>query len=115
MNGAGFGARGGRGSGADCTCAGVEQCQANFPDHGRQGCSVVTLSSWAGFKSYNQGRRSFEGVEQDVIWLDEEPPADIYGECLIRTMTTGGIIMITFTPLLGRSEVVKGFYSAGNH
>jgi hypothetical protein len=38
-----------------------------------------------GLKSYQQGRGSFEGTEQDFIWLDEEPPEDIYGECLIRT------------------------------
>ena len=30
-----------------------------------------------------QGRGSFEGTEQHVIWLDEEPPMDVYGECLI--------------------------------
>src|SRR5574343_1054397 len=53
------------------------------------------------FKSYEQKRKSFQGTEQDVIWLDEECPLDIYAECLIRTMTTGGMILGTFTPLLG--------------
>lgn len=62
-----------------------------------------------GFKSYQQGRGSFEGTEQDVIWLDEEPPADIYGECLIRTATTNGIVYLTFTPLEGMSETVMSF------
>jgi len=65
-----------------------------------------------GFKSYKQGRGSFEGTERDFIWLDEEPPQDIYGECLIRTATTGGIITITFTPLDGLSEVVLSFLPA---
>lgn len=62
-----------------------------------------------GLKSYQQGRGSFEGTEQDGIWLDEEPPLDIYGECLIRTATTNGMIFITFTPLDGMSEVVLQF------
>jgi hypothetical protein len=34
------------------------------------------------FKSYESGRKSFEGTAQHVIWLDEESPLDIYTECL---------------------------------
>jgi len=60
-------------------------------------------------KSYDQKRQSFQGTEQDIIWLDEEPPMDIYTECLLRTMTTDGLIMLTFTPLLGVSDVVKAY------
>ncbi|WP_232346247.1 terminase large subunit domain-containing protein [Cupriavidus sp. USMAA2-4] len=66
-----------------------------------------------GLKSYQQGRGSFEGTEQDGIWLDEEPPIEIYGECLIRTATTGGLIYITFTPLEGMSETVLSFLPNG--
>lgn len=62
-----------------------------------------------GLKSYQQGRGSFEGTAQHGIWLDEEPPMDVYGECLIRTATTDGIVLITFTPLEGLSEVVLQF------
>jgi len=69
--------------------------------------------STIGLKSYQQGRGSFEGTEQDGIWLDEEPPLDIYGECLIRTATTNGMIYITFTPLEGMSEVVMQFLPGG--
>lgn len=65
--------------------------------------------STLGFKSYQQGRGSFEGTTQHLIWLDEEPPLDIYGECLIRTATVGGIVMLTFTPLEGMSETVMQF------
>lgn len=57
-------------------------------------------------KSYDQRREAFQGTEQDVIWLDEEPPMDVYIECLIRTMTNNGLILCTFTPLMGMSEVV---------
>jgi phage terminase large subunit-like protein len=70
-------------------------------------------SSLLGFKSYQQGRGAFEGTEQDGIWLDEEPPIDIYGECLIRTATTNGLIIITFTPLEGLSETVLQFIPEG--
>lgn len=62
-----------------------------------------------GFKSYEQGRGSFEGTAQHVIWLDEEPPLDIYEECVIRTATTNGLAMLTFTPLDGHSETVDKF------
>lgn len=65
--------------------------------------------SQLGFKSYQQGRDGFEGTEQHGIWLDEEPPMDIYGECLVRTATTNGVVMLTFTPLEGMSEVVMSF------
>lgn len=59
------------------------------------------------FQSYDQGRESFQATERDVILLDEEPPLDVYIEALTRTMTTGGIVLITFTPLKGKSETVQ--------
>lgn len=62
-----------------------------------------------GLKSYEQGRQSFEGTAKHVIWDDEEPPLDVYTEQLYRTATTKGIALVTFTPLQGMSEVVKGF------
>jgi phage terminase large subunit-like protein len=61
------------------------------------------------FKSYDQRREAFQGSEQDVIWLDEEPPLDVYTECLLRTMTNNGMTMLTFTPLMGMSETVLSF------
>lgn len=70
-------------------------------------------TSQLNFKSYEQGRKAFEGTEIDVIWLDEEPPLPVYTECLIRTMTNNGIIMLTFTPLMGMSETVMQFLEGG--
>lgn len=74
-----------------------------------------TSGDWStlGIKSYQQGRGSFEGTAKDFVWLDEEPPADIYGECLIRTATTNGLIYLTFTPLEGMSETVLSFLPGG--
>jgi len=64
-------------------------------------------------KSYAEGRKSFEGTEQDLIWLDEECPLSIYTECVTRTMTTNGLIMLTFTPLEGLTETVMQFLPGG--
>jgi len=61
------------------------------------------------FKSYNQGIDSFMGTAQHGVWADEEPPLDIFNECLIRTATTKGILIATFTPLKGMSDVVLSF------
>lgn len=65
------------------------------------------------FKSYDQGRESFQAADVDVLWLDEEPPLSVYTEAVTRTMTTSGLVMLTFTPLLGMSETVLQFLPAG--
>lgn len=67
-----------------------------------------------GLKSYEQGRGAFEGTAQHLVWFDEEPPIGIYGEALIRTATTGGIAMLTFTPLEGITETVMQFMDGQN-
>lgn len=61
------------------------------------------------FRSYDQGRAKWQGTERDGIWLDEEPPMDIYTEALIRTMTTRGMVIATFTPLSGLTDVALSF------
>lgn len=61
------------------------------------------------FKSYDQGRKAFEGTEQHWQWADEEPPADVFGEMLMRTRGVDGRVMTTFTPMQGYSEVVESF------
>jgi len=61
------------------------------------------------FKSYEKGREKWQGETLDFVWFDEEPPADIYTEGLTRTNATAGITWMTFTPLLGVSEVVRRF------
>ncbi len=68
--------------------------------------------STLGFKAYNQGRGAFEGTAKHVILVDEEPDLAVYNECLIRTATTNGLIMLTFTPLEGITETVLQFLPA---
>lgn len=100
--------------------AGTKRKSGNVPDviesikvrHVSGGLATI------GLKSYEQGRKSFQGTEKDVILLDEEPPMDVYVECLLRTMgiegsKDPGMIMLTFTPLSGLSEVVLSFLPGG--
>jgi phage terminase large subunit-like protein len=61
------------------------------------------------FKSYEKGREKWQGDTLNGVWFDEEPPMDIYMEGLTRTNATDGVVMVTFTPLKGMSEVVKLF------
>ena len=59
------------------------------------------------------GPQGIEDRKVDVIWLDEEPPMDVYHECTMRLLGTdgkpGGIMLLTFTPLLGMSDVCRVF------
>jgi phage terminase large subunit-like protein len=77
------------------------------------------------FKSYDQGRVAFQGTSlRGGVWLDEETPdametpsgggtpsgnGDIYTECLLRTATTGGLLMSTLTPLRGLTPFIDHF------
>lgn len=68
--------------------------------------------SRVGFKSYDQGRRKFQGTAKHLIWLDEEPPEDVYTECVTRLMTLNGHLLATFTPLEGATQVVNKFMAS---
>ena len=61
------------------------------------------------FKSYDQGREVFQGSAIDFLWCDEEAPQSVYGEGLMRTMTTKGSAILTFTPLSGLTDLVMNF------
>ena len=71
--------------------------------HVSGGVSTIVL------KTYEQGRAAWQGTEVDFIWIDEECPQDVYGEALIRLMTTKGTILLTFTPLNGLTPLVLTF------
>lgn len=61
--------------------------------------------STLGFKSCDQGREKFQGCSLDFVWIDEEPPKDIYEECLMRVMDRRGDIFGTMTPLKGETFI----------
>jgi phage terminase large subunit-like protein len=65
--------------------------------------------SIARFKSYEQGRSKFQGEALNWCWCDEEPPLEIYAECMARLGELRGVMLVTFTPLQGRSAVVLRF------
>lgn len=72
-------------------------------EHVKGGTSIVQ------FRSYDQGREAWQGTERDLGWEDEEPPEAIHTELVMRTMTTGGMVMCTFTPLNGLTNVALSF------
>lgn len=80
----------------------------HFDENGDfDGMSVLT------FKSYESGRTSFQGLPRH-IWLDEEPPLDILSECFARTTSNDQLMMIiTFTPLKGWSDMLTSFVPDG--
>lgn len=62
------------------------------------------------FKTYEQGREKFQADEVDLIILDEEPPDyRIYTECVTRTATTNGRVILAFTALNGVTPLVAKF------
>jgi phage terminase large subunit-like protein len=80
-----------------------------------QGVDIIQVKhvsgGWStiGFKNYEQPLSAFFGTALEWVWLDEECPSEHYNECLIRTMTTNGIILNTFTPLKGLTAHVVRF------
>jgi phage terminase large subunit-like protein len=68
-------------------------------------------------KAYEQGIETFYGTGKDLVWLDEECDHGIYVECLTRTLSTvygepNGMVLFTFTPLYGLTDVVRDFMEA---
>lgn len=76
------------------------------------------------FRSYDQGRRAFQGVPlSGGVWLDEEPPdpevpssedgsgaaGDVYSECLTRLAATEGMLIWTYTPLRGMTAFTQNY------
>lgn len=66
--------------------------------------------STLGFKSAEQGRDKLQGETLDLVWIDEEIEMALYQEALTRLTATRGILLMTFTPLKGVSDVVSMFY-----
>ncbi len=85
----------------------AEAIDTIYVKHVSGGTSSVTL------KSYQEGRESFYGASIDFAWADEEPELGIWTEMLVRTMTTDGCCILTFTPLQGLSAVVLSFLPNG--
>lgn len=63
------------------------------------------------FKSYEQGRAKFQGAGKRLIWFDEEPPHDIWEECVVRQEAGQPLdIILTMTPIKGITWVYDTIY-----
>lgn len=84
------------------------------PEHGVIDQIIVKNTfggtSVIGFKSCDQGREKFQGSSLDFVWFDEEPPREIYEECLMRVADRRGDIFGTMTPLKGLTFVYDEIY-----
>jgi phage terminase large subunit-like protein len=88
-----------------------EGVETIYVRHISGGRSEITI------KSYDSQVEAFYGARKDVIWVDEECPQGIYVECLARTLSTvpgepNGLIIGTWTPLYGATELVRSFMEA---
>ena len=92
----------------------MREGRADDPDHGVIDFILVESvhggNSIIGFKSCDQGRERFQGTSKDGIWFDEEPPLEIYQECVMRTLDCNGYIWGTMTPLKGLTWVYDLIY-----
>lgn len=61
------------------------------------------------FKAFEQGEAKFMGSSIHEIWLDEQPPDGLFGQCITRTANTGGHVTMTFTPEDGVTPVIHQF------
>lgn len=62
------------------------------------------------FKTYDQGWRKWQGTAPHYVWMDEEPDVfKVYTEALTRILSSKGVMLVTFTPLLGETELVMHF------
>lgn len=72
--------------------------------HKSGGLSICNL------KTYEQGWQKWQGTAPHVVWDDEEPDDYmIYSESQTRILTSGGILLVTFTPLSGVTDLVEHF------
>ena len=92
----------------------MRQCGVNDVVDQIEVLHVSGKKSLLGFKTYDQGRKRWQGTSKDVIWFDEEPPEDVYAEGQMRTLDKGGITMLSFTPLKGVGNVVYKFLNCAD-
>jgi len=66
-------------------------------------------NSKVSIQSYESGKESWMGNNAHLVWLDEEPPQDIYSQALRAIVDLDGDLMMTFTPENGVTEIVRQF------
>ena len=87
--------------------AGVKNVVDSFQVRHRSGGLSTCI-----MKTYEQGWQKWQGTAPHVVWLDEEPEDyKIFSEAQTRILTSSGIVLVTFTPLHGMTELVEHFWS----
>lgn len=66
--------------------------------------------SFIEFMSFEQDVEKFAGTSRHAIFFDEEPPEDIFNECLMRLVDTDGSYWISMTPLIEMSWIKDRIY-----
>jgi len=66
------------------------------------------------FMSYDQAVLKFAGTSRDWCWFDEEPPKDIFIECLMRLLDVAGSWWMTMTPVEGMTWTYDDIYEKAN-
>ncbi len=92
----------------------MQSGRKDSPEHGIVDQIIVKNvfggTSVIGFKSCDQGREKFQGSSLDFVWFDEEPPREIYEECVMRLLDREGEIFGTMTPLKGLTFLYDEIY-----
>lgn len=73
---------------------------------------ILTLNngSTVEFMSFDQDVQKFVGTSRHFVWFDEEPPLNIFNECLARLIDTDGMWWLTLTPLQDFSWTADTLY-----
>jgi len=73
---------------------------------------TLTLNndSFIELMSYEQDVEKFAGTSRHFTFFDEEPPEDIYNECLMRLVDTDGSHWISMTPLIEMTWIKDRIY-----
>lgn len=71
--------------------------------------------SFVEFMSYDQDVDKFAGTSRHFIHFDEEPPQDIYIECIARLVDTAGSWWMTLTPVMGMQWMYDDIYIPGKN
>lgn len=71
--------------------------------------------SFVEFMSYDQKLDKFAGTSRHFVHFDEEPPQDIYTECLLRLLDTKGSWWMTLTPVQGMEWMYDEIYMRGKN
>lgn len=74
---------------------------------------TLTNGSTVELMSYDQKLEKFAGTSRHFTHFDEEPPKDIFTECKMRLLDTGGFWWMTMTPVEGMTWVHDDIYEPG--